>query len=386
MKTQRIHKRALRARRVKAKLTQHRNALKPKVYPEFVYEQTDDEVRHVDPWFVKTVRNVVKHINFGDHNHFTEKDREFLKLVREFGRDAAVVVSAACLFEGMPLATVEAMTDNFVGQHVFNRLAETRDTMAFLPFNSLAIYPLGDSLRVRFDALRRVKTIHGRAYYGKAGAKAIVRGREYPVLHSNHVIKRAVERRTGGSPTTYCEYSNTFYQFNYYRRFEVCDLPHSVECDALLVMYAPCGPFPNFTTYMPERVLGAAHIPGKRYYYRYGYLPSNLDNNHHLHATTLLLPGMRGTPESRLISSHHFPELGNVNVREWLVQQETTKGMWDSGDFAAARYFHQQGVPQVVELTESPTDEDLARADCKIDFEVKPHTHCSRNINEVEKH
>jgi hypothetical protein len=64
----------------------------------------------------------------------------------------------------------------------------------------------------------------------------------------------------------------------------------------------------------------------------------------------MLMPGMRGTPEAAVLSRSSLPPA----VKEAMRQQVgglTYKRLIETEDFSVLKWFHYNGVPQVVPLT-----------------------------------
>jgi hypothetical protein len=114
--------------------------------------------------------------------------------------------------------------------------------------------------------------------------------------------------------------------------------------------YSPVHRTLTFSGHITEQVLGR---PGRKLcYYRVGYCPVVVEGDF-AKATTLLYPGYGGTPEYGLIVRSG---LGREERRTLL---DTASGMSRdvlerTGDFSLTKWFHDNGVPQVIE-----TDEDF---------------------------
>jgi hypothetical protein len=70
-------------------------------------------------------------------------------------------------------------------------------------------------------------------------------------------------------------------------------------------------------------------------------------------ATTLLFPGMserKGTPEGTLIENSGLPPAEIDRLKVQVEGQLSMRGLADSGDFTLIKWFHANGVPQVVRL------------------------------------
>jgi hypothetical protein len=85
------------------------------------------------------------------------------------------------------------------------------------------------------------------------------------------------------------------------------------------------------------------------YAYRFGYCPVTLAGDFFL-ATTLLVPGQRGTPEYGVVLHTSF----DPGVQEQMLarcDRHSYTMLTTTQDFALLRWFHAHGVPQVIPIT-----------------------------------
>ena len=115
-------------------------------------------------------------------------------------------------------------------------------------------------------------------------------------------------------------------------------------------MYNSC--VPHFASWDYVTHLIEKPVLGHRYYYRVGYCPIQFFGDV-ARAETLLVPGMnyrRGTPEGRLIDQSGLSGVEVKSKRDQVERQLSMKALVERGDYSLLKWFHQQGVPQVVEI------------------------------------
>jgi len=119
-----------------------------------------------------------------------------------------------------------------------------------------------------------------------------------------------------------------------------------------VVMYDACAPG-FFTSEFALKVLGIESVPAGKYFYRLGYGPLALCDGFGV-LKTFLTPGMRGTPEYQLLMDARIPNSERECLLVRVEQGATRKGLIQSLDFSATKWFHDRGIKQAVELGASP--------------------------------
>ena len=188
--------------------------------------------------------------------------------------------------------------------------------------------------------------------------------REWLVAFNRHALERICERTVydwqsyGGQGDAFAFLDNCVY-------FEDCT---DARGEPSFVVYNSCAEDFHSWDYV-EQLLGipsdsshdiAKEISGSRFYYRVGYCPVRLDGDIAV-ATTLLFPGMnlkKGTPEGRLIERAGLPPAEIARLKEQVEKQLSMKALVDSGDFSLIKWFHNNGVPQVIKLDDKVFEYD----------------------------
>jgi hypothetical protein len=289
--------------------------------------------------------------------------REGAKLARQAGATDAHEAYAVCL---MTLGTVlyQRLPSNLIkptrcldllhrfGQHdrkltVACRSLQTRETRNGTAYYSRRIP------RIRFHGIQRDWVV---AFFTGSG--------------SRHALDRICER-TVYDWQTYGGHADAFAFFDNCVYFEDCT---AVRGEPSFVVWKSCVPHHASWHYV-EQVLGervtlqgdyyedvANAMKGRRFYCRVGYCPVEFHGDLAV-ATTLLVPGMEarlGTPEGRLIGQSGLPTDEVTEKRAQRERQLSMKPLVDGGDYSLVKWFHDNGIPQVVEF-----EHDVFRYDCE---------------------
>jgi hypothetical protein len=117
--------------------------------------------------------------------------------------------------------------------------------------------------------------------------------------------------------------------------------------------YSTCGA-PLFAQYRyVTDVLGEDNVDPARgpCYYRVGYCPSVIEGDF-IKAKTLLLPGFSSTPEHSAVRAS---SLTRQEKEQMLRKAEHLDAisLYESGDFSLIKWYHDHGVPQVVQMQQT---------------------------------
>jgi hypothetical protein len=220
----------------------------------------------------------------------------------------------------------------------------------------------GNMLGVRCRSLLARTTPRGPAYHSRRMPRMRFGAdkRERLVAFSKHALERIYERTVydwrdfAGHGDAFAFLDNCVY-------FEDCT---AVRGEPSFVVYNACVPHFHSWRYF-EHVLGqkspstadgygdiAREIACHRFYYLVGYCPVSFHGDIAL-ATTMLFPGMnrrKGTPEGGLIERSGLPAAEIDRMKARVESQLSMKAIVDSGDFSLVKWFHDNGVPQVVRI------------------------------------
>ncbi len=201
--------------------------------------------------------------------------------------------------------------------------------------------PADNQISVRFRSLLTQWAGTSPSYYSHREPKLTcsVDGAERVVSFSQHALERICER-TVGDWRTYSGAGDAFAFIDNCVYYEDCTNPDIGPC---FTLYNEC--VKGFVSHRFLKEILDDFDPQKRYYYRVGYCPSVLKGNF-IKAKTLLVPGMRATPERRLVDS--LPASERTLLEGKIESQLTWLDKTNSQDWGLFKWFHQQGVPQVV--------------------------------------
>lgn len=96
------------------------------------------------------------------------------------------------------------------------------------------------------------------------------------------------------------------------------------------------------------------------FYYRLGYCPVVVENEFAI-AKTLLFPGYTGTPEFKLINESDLPRRQKERFLELSTSNDASNVVYD-GDSDLIKWFHKNGVPQVIQTRRKIFDSSTSTA------------------------
>ncbi len=287
--------------------------------------------------FVQAVRQAVETLDFRDRNIFPEQVAEIYKAAKRFGGALAMPVVANGIVQ--PAALALGM---HLGQVIFDRIP---GLPMWIPFNDVQFVPRGRDIVVEFRSLRQAKGPGGMTYYSRHKPTLDIDGRKKIVGFSEHAVRQICDRVV---PTwrTYRGLGDAFAILDQCVHFERTDL-HGGQ--VAFTFYDQCF-YGFFSGAYVDEVLGSWDGRSKCYYYRVGYCPAVVDGDF-VKAKTLLFPGHRSTPEytmiGRLALPHEEKERMRAEARKTNIQR-----LRDTRDFSLVKWFHDNGIPQVVYSTE----------------------------------
>jgi hypothetical protein len=307
------------------------------VYPEFVFEgdQAPGE-------FIELVRSAVATINFDDRGVFSEAESSFYRTVREKGARHAVEVFRHAQIGGK--GHLEPGPDNWprkLGEIIFRRIPQDA-LLRFLPYHDYFVHPHRQQIDVGIRSLIRHDMPGGPFYYSKYQPTLEVNGQAKIVGFHYHVIERVCQRLVPGGWKNYDGMGEAFAYFCQCQEFEIARL---YPAQLGFTFYDDCAK-DFWSRRIAEQVLGDRYQPDADYSYRVGYCPAFVEGDF-VFGITLLFPGYDNTPELGKIlalprssreKSQLLAEVRNLTIHRFV----------ESNDFSILRWFHEQGVPQVI--------------------------------------
>lgn len=331
--------RSKRAKRLASKQARaHRQAMS-QMFPKIVYKNDGAAT-----WFFDAVQQAMQQI-VGNHPRLLGKG------MTKFMRDAKDV-GFPCLLHKIARADRRPITESLTVMRVWLLLGElircrlqdaTGDS--FFPSQDFDVHlgkPRANMILISCRALMDVKTRGGTAYFSPGEPTVRIDGKEWNVAFYRHAIERICDRAVDYW-TTYAGWGDVFaflYKCVYFEPYRMSRKQMGFS------LFQDCSPT-YFSYAYAEQVLGRLD-PKKTYYYRVGYCPV-IQDGAFIVAKTLLIPGMRGTPEHAIIRemSCDFDQRLKLEQR---VNQQTLHGLAESADFSLIRKSHEAGMPQVVSL------------------------------------
>jgi hypothetical protein len=333
--TKKLQKRKARERRVaqeKIQLAERRRyAL---AFPEFVLRPNN-----APQAFVDLIWRAIRRIDFRDRNLFQPAETTFLRLAK---KNPAKVLSA--LAEGSKVADpLSIHLCSFVGQTVF-RTIPAEQLRQWIPFHDVEFILVGREIVVKFRSLEQAKGPGGTVYFSRHRPTLEIDGQKKVIGWSRHAIERTCER-LAPRWDSYLGLGDVFAFFDKCMYFERADL-HGGQLG--FTFYDVCAQG-FFTELFAKKVLGQP--TGKQSYYRVGYCPAVVEGEF-IKAVTLLYPGFHGTPEYRAILN---AGLRRDEEKRLIVQarQQSREYLEKTGDFSLVKWFHDQGVPQVIQTVKA---------------------------------
>ena len=313
-------------------------------YPSFVFDE-----REGNPEFIELVKAAVQRFDFsevspGEQRAFRDmKERGFGAVLNDLlagmrmaqqidpeNREAKI----ADLIWGINLASV-----------VFRKIPET-ELRQHLPVDDARFLFIEDRIVVQFRSLLRVGKGEETFYYSRRKPTVEVDGKPYIVAFSKHAID-ATGRRIVPRWMTYGGLGDLYAYLEECVFFETCTLLNGYLA---FTFYDRCGYARFWQHRYVEKVLGKENLdPSKgEPYYRVGYCPADLVDRQFIKARTLLFPGFRKTPEYGVLQSSKLTAEEKTRLGE-LATKSDADTLQTTDDFSALRWFHENGVPQVIQ-------------------------------------
>ena len=337
--------RLLREKRERERTKDNRYA---STYPDFRIDE-----RHGNPEFVKLIQEAISKVKFDDRTIFSAGEAEFYRTLKAEGTDDAfaLVREVADLLEksgnsGADL--VEMQVWFHLGQVILDKVPQNQ-LMRFLPFNDVHISFGGRRIHATFRSLCQAKGRYGTIYYSRRKPTLRIDGVDKVVGFSRHAIERICER-IRPRWITYAGLGDAFAYFDQCVYFE----RHNLHDGQLaFTFYDQCCNPPFWSHQYVVQVLGEDNVKPRegKCYYRVGYCPAEIEGDFVV-AKTLLFPGFSQTPEYDAIQ--RFAR--SAAERRQLSEQAKTLSascLEQQGDLGLIRWFHDHGVPQVVQMKQT---------------------------------
>ncbi len=338
----------------KRRLLLARKSAYAKEYPGFRFDTTNG-----DPEFVEVVKKAVAQINFDDRSVFQAWEADLYRIMKRDGSTAADAALCQAIADSKEngaegVERAELHFDLNLGQAVFDLIGEA-ELLKYIPFNDVRFYQSGHDVLVKFGSLLQAKGGGGKVYYSRKKPTVEIDGEKKIVAFSKHAIDRIYER-IKSNRKSYGAVGDVFAFLSHCVYFERCDLDGRQLAFTLydICMQPICAEY----SYVRE-VLGEQNVdPAKgNCYYRLGYFPAVVEGEF-IKAKTLLFPGFAATPEYAAILRSLLTRREKQEMVEKARHLDAAT-LYTSRDFSLIKWFHDNGVPQVVQMRQLVFDYDL---------------------------
>jgi hypothetical protein len=308
-----------------------------------------------DPEFVSIVRRILAGFSFEDPT-ICPPDRQ--RIFREFhklGVDQMLVNMQAELSEiRTQTATTQQVEDTacftiheYLGNWIFERLPEPCRVKP-LPFHYYEAVPSTKDLVIRFALLPNTTNEHGRIYYSGFQPTVPFGGGKWKVAFFRHAIERICERLCTKPQINFSHFSSLATYFRFTTYFEPLELPdgqHAIRLFDYCYRGDDVGNHPYVKHVLENEIPAAqnAHLV-----HVLGYCPLSFIGPRAV-AKTFLYPGYRNTPEDHLVRT---APITMAKRRELLAlaSHNNATNFYVAGGFEAIKWYHDNGVPQVIAL------------------------------------
>lgn len=339
----RFQKKKERERAVARKLQLQRIAKQyTDTYPVFI-EDPRGNPKETPEAFVKAVKFACKHIRFDNSELFTPAHQDAYRYVKKKGH--RLIEDWVEDSKGSLHSLTAYMLK--VGTVVFNQIGEEQLTK-WLPYHDVRFVPFNGDFIVQFRSLKQKTTlsdINGdktATYYSSKRPKLTIAGKSRVVGFSTHAIQQVCNRVV---PTwrTYGGMGDAFAIFEQCSHYEIANI---VNESLGFTFYDSC--LQGFFSWNYVRELANSDLkPDGYYYYRVGYCPAVIEDEF-IKAKTLLCPGYHGTPEYDTLMRSRSVSDGERSRMQEQLRQFDGQALRDTKDFSLLKWFHANGVPQLV--------------------------------------
>ena len=308
-------------------------------FPGFVFKDN-----HADPDFIELVKSLIRGMDYSDRSLFHAAEIQFLKHMKRSGF-AVALNTVLQQTEEAARGTMKIGLGLLMGGKIFTLLEREGCLENWIPYHDAEILPHGNQFSVRFSSLQSASTPAGKRYFPDDKPKVKISGKDYTACFSRHAIERICTRAIGnwrgfaGAGDAY----GIIAESN-------CFEPATVDCNgeaqpAFAVFQICCEGFVS-ADYVRE-VLGV-QMSDNKFLYRVGYCPVAISGDL-AGAKTMLSPGMNGTPEATLFRESSLSYGEKKRIRKGIKIAESLEKIAQTQDLSAIKWFHDNGIPQVIE-------------------------------------
>ncbi len=311
-----------------------------------------------DPAFMAVVEEILYSFDYGDESHCSPEDRYMYGLYRSIGLERLeqwIALPETQQKYMQPGATFQDFRKGLLlplythlGEWIFSRLPDTYRKNP-LPFYYYHVAPVDNTLEVSFEFLPHVPSEHGTIYHSPYKPTVLKGGGNFKVGFLRHAIERVCERLSAVQPITYSCFQPLALYFMHCVYFESVVLPDGQEG---IQLFGRCDG--SFGRDYLRRVISLedAFIDEEQdqFLFVLGYCPVEIVRTHAV-AKTFLYPGYGNTPEAALVDSAPISQAMRQQLRA-SARDNTLAELVKSNDFDLLKWYHDNGVPQVIRRAE----------------------------------
>lgn len=305
---------------------------------------------------LRYIREALSGIDFADPTSFSHGERRFYQQVKAEGAKAAYQDFREALDEVRrenPKAASDALAQVGLnlGEQIYRKIPKEK-LKELIPYYDFQVAASGREFVVKCSALEKESGAFGTVYYTQQKPTVTFSGQEYVFAYSRHAVDALCKRLkpdrlnygTAGDLAAY---------------FQKCSYVEPVTLypdQPGFLLYDWCIE-PRFSQYefYVKRILGedAVDWKGGIPYYRLGYCPVVFENGF-AKAKTFLCPGHTSTPEyGKLLQSVGMSQAEKERLKALATVDDASLEMiFRTGNYDHLKWFHENGVPQVVQLEE----------------------------------
>jgi SEC-C motif-containing protein len=319
------------------------------MYPGFVYRENN-----APNDFLGLVKGIIHELDLDDSTVFPAPIQTFYRWVKIIGaRRALIELERTAKGSGLNSHEVQTLYMNHLGRVVFDRMTKEQQELYF-PYNDVLVIPCGKSILVKFSSLCKIKQGGYVFYCSRRRPKLAVSSQEKVVAFTQHAIEQTCKRiypswlDYDGLGDVHAFFADCVY-------FESCTLYPDQPAltfyeDCYLADYHPRSL--NFANEYFNQLIGPYpdYGKGEHWYFRVGYCPTVV-NGDFVVAKTLLFPGFMKTPEYGLMLNSSLSESEKRRMKRMATDDShTAEYMQKTFDFSTIKWFHDNGVAQVMSL------------------------------------
>ncbi len=269
-------------------------------YPSFNVIDEDPVSDLESEKFVALIKEILKGFRYSDREWIAEYERKFFMLMRKIGYGQASGVfgkrtklrsklDTLCMFES-------------IGNYIINGSGQSAEIKKLIPRHLFCICPEHDAINITVKHFRTARLPTGPIWSPATDRFVFWNKQKLILAYSQHAIERMQERiLIGDSP--YRQVEELGYLFFVHLTYPAClGENHSPMIEFYMIFTKRDGELEYLNQVFEEQIDAKIYYDAfsLRFFYRVGYGPFVIDNGYAV-VKSILFPGMKGTPEEKLI-------------------------------------------------------------------------------------